>query len=68
MQETPPFGLVENVTGHFMRCIGTSHVQISCGVCTTLRIWETLHIKDGGSTLKIIIVDQLGRTLLGMRA
>ena len=29
---------------------------------------ETLHIKDGGSTLKIIIVDQLGRTLLGMRA
>lgn len=29
---------------------------------------ETLHIKDGGLTLKIIIVDQLGRTLLGMRA
>ena len=29
---------------------------------------ETLHIKDGGLTLKIIIVDQLGRTLVGMRA
>ena len=29
---------------------------------------ETLHVRDGGSTLKIIIVDQLGRTLLGMRA
>ena len=63
MQETPPFGLVENVTGHFMRCIGASNVQISCGVCTTLRVWG-----DGGLTLKIIIVDQLGRTLLGMRA
>ena len=29
---------------------------------------KTLHIKDGGLTLKIIIVDQLGRTLPGMRA
>ena len=25
MQETPPFGLAENATGHFMRCIGTSN-------------------------------------------
>ena len=29
---------------------------------------ETLRIKDDGLTLKIIIVDQLGRTLLGIRA